>query len=40
MVVGARETFSFSDKKIWFLGNNRGIGFCITWLVLPDYKDY
>ena len=41
MVVGARQ--SFSDKKPGFLEMikvclNLGIGFCITWLVLPTYK--
>ena len=44
MVVGARQIFfSFSDKKPGFLEIievclNVGIGFCITWLVLPNYK--
>ena len=44
MVVGARwSSFNFSDKKPGFLEIievclNLGIGFCITWLVLPTYK--
>ena len=43
MVVGARQIFNFSDKKPGFLEIievclNLGIGFCITWLVLPTYK--
>ena len=44
MVVGARKVFNFSDKKPGFLEIieiclNLGIGFCITWLVLPNYKN-
>ena len=43
MVVGARQSFQFSDKwsgfsKIIALWLNLGIGFCITWLVLSNYK--
>ena len=43
MVVGARQSFNFSVKKLGFLEIvevclNLGIGFCITWLVLPNYK--
>ena len=43
MVVGARQSFNFSVKKPGFLEIvevclNLGIGFCITWLVLPNYK--
>ena len=43
MVVGARQIFNFSDKKPGFLEIievclNLGIGFCITWLVQPNYK--
>ena len=40
MVVGARQ--SFQTKKTGFLeiiGLNVGIGFCITWLLLPNYKE-
>ena len=42
MVVGLRQSFQFSDKKPGFLGIievclNLGIGFCITWLVLPNF---
>ena len=41
MVVGARSSFQF--KKPGFLEVtevclNLGIGYCITWLVLPAYK--
>ena len=37
------KVFNFSDKKSGFLEIievclNLGIGFCITWLVLPNYK--
>ena len=37
------KVFNFSDKKTGFLEMievclNFGIGFCITWLVLPNYK--
>ena len=43
MVVGASQNFQFFRQKNWFLGNNRGlpfgIGFCITLLVLPNYKN-
>ena len=40
MVVGV---FTFSDKKpgsleIIQVCLNLGIGFCITWLLLPNYK--
>ena len=44
MVVGARQSFQFFRQITWFLGNNielclnLGIGFCITSLVLPNYK--
>ena len=43
MVVGARQSFQFFKQKIGFLEikevcPNLGIGFCITWLVLPNYK--
>ena len=44
MVVGARRSFRFLDKKTCFLEVievciNLGIGFCITLLVvLPNYK--
>ena len=44
-VVGARQSFQVlrrtnlvSWKKI-DLCLNLGIGFCITWLVLPNYKE-
>ena len=44
MVVGARQIFNFSGKKPGFLETteiylNLGIGFCITSLELPDYKN-
>ena len=43
MVVGARQSFQFFRQKPGFLEIievylNLGIGFCITWLVLPTYK--
>ena len=43
MVVGARQRYNFSDKKPGFLEIidlclNLGVVFCITWLVLPNYK--
>ena len=43
VVVGARQSFQFFRQKTWYLGNNRTclnlvIGFCITGLVLPNYK--
>ena len=43
MVVGAHQSFHFSDKKPGFLEIiqvclNLGIRFCITWLLLPNYK--
>ena len=43
MVVWARQSFQFLIQIIWFFGNNRalsklGIGFFITWLVLPNDK--
>ena len=43
MVVGTRQSFSFSDKKPGFLKIieiclNVDIGFCINWLELPNYK--
>ena len=44
MVVGAGQIFNFSDKKPGFLeiidvDLNLGIGFCITWLALPNYRN-
>ena len=44
MVVGARQSFNFSDKNPGFLVIievylNLDIAFCITWLVLPNYKN-
>ena len=44
MVVGARQSFRFFRQKTWFLGINRplpylAIGFCITWIVLQNYKE-
>ena len=45
MVVEARQSFQFfRQKKPGFLKIidlcfNLGIGFCITWLVLTNYKD-
>ena len=43
MIVGARQSFQFFRQKTCFFWNNRGllnlgIEFCITWLVLPNYK--
>ena len=43
MVVGARQSFQFFRLKTWFLEIidlcfNLYIGFCITWLVLPNFK--
>ena len=43
MVVGARQSFQFFRQKPGFLEIvedylNLGIRFCITWLVLPNYK--
>ena len=43
MVVGARQSFQFTHKSPGFseiieLCFNSGIGFCITWLVLSNYK--
>ena len=45
MVVGARQSFpdNFSDKKPGFLEIievwlNLGIEFCVTCLILPNYK--
>ena len=37
MAVGARQSFQFFGQKIEVC-LNLGIGFCITWLVLPNYK--
>ena len=42
-VVGT-QVFNFLDKKPGFLGIiqfclNLGIGFCITWLLLSNYKE-
>ena len=45
MVVGACQSFSiFRTKKTGFLETidlcfNLGIRCCITWLVLPNYKE-
>ena len=44
MVVGAGQIFNFSDTKSGFLEIidvylNLGIGFCITWLALPNYRN-
>ena len=43
MVVEARQSFQFFWQKSGFLKIievylNLGIGFCITWLILPNYK--
>ena len=43
MVVRARQSFNFLDKIPGFLEMievclNLVIGFCITWLALPNYK--
>ena len=43
MVVGAHQSFQFFRQITWFseiieLCLNLGIEFCITWLVLPNYK--
>ena len=43
MVVELIKVFHFSDKEPGFLEmidlwHNLGIRFCITWLVLPNYK--
>ena len=43
MVVGAHQSFQFFSQKTGFVGItevylNLGTGFCITWLVLPNYK--
>ena len=43
MVVRAHQSFQFSDKKPGFLEIievclNLGIRFCITWVVLLNYK--
>ena len=44
MVLGASSKFSFFKKKdpgfskIIEVCLNLGIGFCLTWLVLPNYK--
>ena len=43
MVVGAPQSFQFFRQKPGFLEIielcfNLGIGFCMTWLVLPNYK--
>ena len=43
MVVAARQSFNFSDKKPGFLKTiefcpNSGIGFCLTWLVISNLK--
>ena len=44
MVVGAGQSFPFFRQKPGFLEiidlcHNLGIGFCITWLVLPNCKE-
>ena len=45
MVVGARQSFQFLKQKktglleIISLRLNLGIGVCITWFVLPNYKE-
>ena len=44
MVVGARQFSIFQTKKPGFLEItdlclNLGIGFCITWLELPNHKE-
>ena len=44
MVVGAQSFQFFQTKKPGFLEIidlclNLGIGFCITWLVLPNFKE-
>ena len=44
MIVGARQGFQFFRQKPGFseiiqLCLNVGIGFCITWLVLSNYKE-
>ena len=44
MVVGARQNFQFFRQKPGFLEIievyfNLGIEFCITWLVLPNFKN-
>ena len=43
MVVEAHQSFQFFRKKPGFLEIievclNLGIGFCITWFVLPNYE--
>ena len=43
MAVEVLQVFNFSDKKSGLLEIievclNLGIGFCITWLVLPKHK--
>ena len=43
MVIGARQSFQFFTQKPGFLEIievclNLGIKFCITWLVLLNYK--
>ena len=45
MVVGALQSFQFFRQKkpgfleimVFYL--NLGMGFCRTWLVLPNYKE-
>ena len=45
MVVGVRQNFQFFRPKnpgfleIIDLCLHLGIGFCIAWLVLPNYKE-
>ena len=44
MEVGVCQSFQFFRKNPGFLETidlclNLGIGFCITWLVLPNYKE-
>ena len=43
MVVGAHQSFQFFKQRPGFLEIievclDLGIGFCMTWLVLPNYK--
>ena len=41
MVAGTRQSFQFFRQKPVYLkiiDFNLGIGFCITWLVLRNYK--
>ena len=43
VVVGDCQSFQFFKQKAWFLEIidiclNLNVRFCITWLVLPNYK--